>query len=231
MSVTSQGPAIAQAIMSARQKAPATTSWWKRRSPQSVTGRPPRAGLELGDCWRTGMGESSADRSRGRHGGLPTIERVVALLPNSRHGPSIIRNPRSPGRMVASGKRATLGTRSLAAITTALLLFAAFPPLGWTALAFFAWIPLLFAQSEATPRVRRSLGGLMLGVLFGLIAATVNPPEVVTGIAWFGIAVSVGVLAGLAATALDVPVGPGAPHPRAGTVGVDLGSGHRVDRH
>ena len=111
--------------------------------------------------------------------------------------------------MVASGKRATLGTRSLAAITTALLLFAAFPPLGWTALAFFAWIPLLFAQSEATPRVRRSLGGLMLGVLFGLIAATVNPPEVVTGIAWFGIAGSVGVLAGLAATALDVPVGPG----------------------
>ncbi len=48
----------------------------------------------------------------------------------------------------------------------------------------------------------------MLGVLFGLIATTVNPPEVVTGAAWFGIAVGVGALAGLAATLLDVPVGP-----------------------
>lgn len=75
-------------------------------------------------------------------------------------------------------------------------------------LAFFAWIPLLIAQSGASPWVRRGLNGLMLGVLFGLIATTVNPPEVVTGITWFGIAVGVGVLSGLAATLLDVPVGP-----------------------
>lgn len=110
--------------------------------------------------------------------------------------------------MVASGRRATLGARSLAALATALLLFAAFPPLQWTGLVFFAWIPLLLAQAGATPRVRRSLGGLMLGVLFGLIATTVDPPEVVTGAAWFGIAISMGVLAGLAAMLLDVPIGP-----------------------
>lgn len=111
-------------------------------------------------------------------------------------------------RMVASAGPGSLGVRSLAAAATALLLFAAFPPLGWTGLAFFAWIPLLIAQAGATPWVRRILNGLMLGVLFGLIATTVNPPEVVTGAAWFGISVGVGVLVGLAAMLLDVPVGP-----------------------
>lgn len=111
--------------------------------------------------------------------------------------------------MVASARRATLGARSLGALASALLLFAAFPPLEWTALAFFAWIPLLIAQSGASPSAGRGLNGLMLGVLFGLIAATINPPEVVTGVAWFGIAVGVGVLSGLAATMLDVPAGPG----------------------
>ena len=110
--------------------------------------------------------------------------------------------------MVASATRATLGARSLGALASALLLFAAFPPLEWTALAFFAWAPLALARSGATGRACRSLNGLMLGVLFGLIATTVNPPEVVTGVAWFGIAVGVGVLAGLAATAFDVPAGP-----------------------
>ena len=94
-------------------------------------------------------------------------------------------------------------------MATALLLFAAFPPLEWTGLVFVAWVPLLLALEGTTPRVRRGLGGLMLGVLFGLIATTVNPPEVVTGAAWFGISVGVGVLAGIAATVMDVPVGPG----------------------
>ncbi|MDE2869590.1 MAG: hypothetical protein OXN91_13210 [Chloroflexota bacterium] len=110
--------------------------------------------------------------------------------------------------MVASAASASLGMRSLAALATALVLFAAFPPLEWTVLAFFAWVPLLIAQSGASPRVGRGLNGLMLGVLFGLIATTVSPPEVVTGVAWFGISVGVGVVAGLAATLLDVPVGP-----------------------
>ena len=111
--------------------------------------------------------------------------------------------------MVASARRATLGSRLLGAVATALLLFGAFPPLQWTGLVFVAWVPLLLAQSGATARVRRGLGGLMLGVLFGLIATTVNPPEVVTGVAWFGISVGVGAVAGLAAALLDVPVGPG----------------------
>lgn len=110
--------------------------------------------------------------------------------------------------MVASAPGTTLGVRSLAAAATALLLFGAFPPLQWTGLIFVAWIPLLLGRSGATPRVSRGLGGLMLGVLFGLIATTVNPPEVVTGVAWFAISVGVGVVAGLAAALLDVPVGP-----------------------
>ncbi|MDE2766546.1 MAG: hypothetical protein OXO54_13220 [Chloroflexota bacterium] len=111
--------------------------------------------------------------------------------------------------MVASAPGARLGARSLAAVATALLLFGAFPPLQWTGLIFVAWVPLWLARSGATPRVRRGLGGLMLGVVFGLIATTVNPPEVVTGAAWFGISVGVGAVAGLAAVLLDVPVGPG----------------------
>ena len=110
--------------------------------------------------------------------------------------------------MVASATSASLGARSLAAVATALLLLAAFPPLQWTGLVFVAWIPLQLAQSGAAPWARRGLGGLMLGAFFGLIATTVSPPEVVTGAAWFGIAVVVGVLAGLAATLLDMPAGP-----------------------
>ena len=110
--------------------------------------------------------------------------------------------------MVASGGWGSRGARSLGAVAAAFLLFAAFPPLQWTGLIFVAWVPLLLAQAGATSRVRRGLGGLTLGVLFGLIATTVNPPEVVTGAAWFGISVGVGVVAGLTATLLDVPVGP-----------------------
>ncbi len=110
--------------------------------------------------------------------------------------------------MVASARRTTLSTRSLAALATAAMLFAAFPPLEWTALAFFAWVPLALARSGATGRARRGLNGLMLGVLFGLIATTVNPPEVVTGAAWLGISAGAGVLSGLAAALLDVPAGP-----------------------
>lgn len=110
--------------------------------------------------------------------------------------------------MVASAGRRSLGARSLGATATALLLFAAFPPLQWTGLVFVAWAPLALARTGTTPRVRRGLNGLMLGALFGLLATTVNPPEVVTGAAWFGISVGVGVVAGLAAALLDVPVGP-----------------------
>ena len=137
-----------------------------------------------------------------------TVEGGRRGLPNSRHGRSGWSDQATAQRMVASATRATLGARCIGALATALLLFAAFPPLQWTALAFFAWVPLLIAQSGASPWVRRGLNGLMLGVLFGLLAATVNPPEVVTGAAWFGISAGAGVAAGLAATALDVPVGP-----------------------
>ena len=52
------------------------------------------------------------------------------------------------------------------------------------------------------------LGGLFLGVLFGATATSVNPPEVATGVAWIGITIGIGLLAGLTATLLDVPVGP-----------------------
>ena len=110
--------------------------------------------------------------------------------------------------MVASEGRWTLGTRALMAVAAALLLFAAFPPLEWTGLAFVAWVPLLFAQAGSEPWVRRGLGGLFLGVLFGATATSVNPPEVATGVAWLGITIGIGLLAGLTATLLDVPVGP-----------------------
>jgi len=130
-------------------------------------------------------------------------------LPNSQHGRSSRGRHKRADRMVASAGRRSVGARALGAAATALLLFAAFPPLEWTGLAFFAWVPLLIAQSGARPWIRRILNGLMLGVLFGLIATTVNPPEVVTGAAWFGISVGIGVLSGLAATLVDVPAGPG----------------------
>ena len=110
--------------------------------------------------------------------------------------------------MVAGAAWAALGKRWAAAVAAALLLFAAFPPLEWTGLAFIAWVPVLFAQAGAGPWMRRSVGGLFLGVLFGLIALSVNPPEVVTGAAWIGISASVGALSGLAAALLDLPTGP-----------------------
>ena len=110
--------------------------------------------------------------------------------------------------MVASAAWISSGKRSAAAVASALLLFAAFPPLEWTGLAFVAWVPLLFAQAGSEPWVRRGLGGLFLGVLFAAIATSVNPPEVATGVAWIGISIGIGVLAGLTATLLDVPVGP-----------------------
>ena len=110
--------------------------------------------------------------------------------------------------MVASAAWISSGKRSAAAVASALLLFAAFPPLEWTGLAFVAWVPLLFAQAGSGPWVRRGLGGLFLGVLFAAIATSVNPPEVATGVAWIGISIGIGVLAGLTATLLDVPVGP-----------------------
>ena len=133
---------------------------------------------------------------------------MTGELPNFRHVSSANGRSETPVRMVASAAWISSGKRSAAAVASALLLFAAFPPLEWTGLAFVAWVPLLFAQAGSGPWVRRGLGGLFLGVLFAAIATSVNPPEVATGVAWIGISIGIGVLAGLTATLLDVPVGP-----------------------
>ena len=133
---------------------------------------------------------------------------MTGELPNFRHVSSAYGRSETPVRMVASAAWISSGKRTAPAVASALLLFAAFPPLEWTGLAFVAWVPLRFAQAGARPWVRRGLGGLMLGVLFGLIALAVNPPAVVTGGAWMGISVSIGVLSGVAAALLDLPTGP-----------------------
>ncbi len=95
-----------------------------------------------------------------------------------------------------------------AAAASALLLAAAFPPLEWTGLAFAAWTPLAFARAGASPRLQRLLGGLFVGVLYGLLAASVDPPEVVTGAAWVGVSLAVGAAAFAAAVLLAAPFGP-----------------------
>ncbi len=69
--------------------------------------------------------------------------------------------------MVTSLRRKKVGRslrwRILAVTATAILLFAAFPPLEWTALAFIAWIPLGFARVGADARLQDRLGGAMMG--------------------------------------------------------------------
>ena len=85
---------------------------------------------------------------------------------------------------------------------------ASFPPLSWTALGFVAWVPLMLAvhapaRSNAAARV---LAGLGCGTLFGLLALSIDPPEVVTGPTWVGVSVAVAAAFGLAAGLLAVPV-------------------------
>ncbi len=84
-----------------------------------------------------------------------------------------------------------------AALVSALLVAAAFPPLGWTVLAFIGWVPLVVAQfaSGATDRFARTLGAVTVGVAFGLLSLSVNPPEIVTGVAWALISAVVGLAA------------------------------------
>lgn len=100
----------------------------------------------------------------------------------------------------------SLRWRILAATTTAILLFAAFPPLEWTALAFIAWIPLGFARVGADARLQNRLGGAMMGLLFAFLALSVNPPEVVSGLQWVGLALGIGFSVGLFATVLSLPL-------------------------
>ncbi len=101
------------------------------------------------------------------------------------------------GRLVAVG----------AALGSALLLAAAFPPLGWTVLAFVGWVPLVVAQyaDGVTGRFARALGALTVGVLFGLLSLSVNPPEVITGIAWALVSAAVGLAAASLAFLFALP--------------------------
>ncbi len=94
-----------------------------------------------------------------------------------------------------------------AAAVTGLLLAAVFPPLGWSGLAFVAWTPLILAQFLAREGERwpRSLGAISIGVFVGLLALSVNPPEVVTGPAWLGISLVVGLLGGAIALTFALP--------------------------
>lgn len=94
-----------------------------------------------------------------------------------------------------------------AALASALLLAAAFPPLGWTALAFVGWVPLVVAQFAAggTDRFARALGALTVGILFGLLSLSVNPPEVITGIAWMLVSAAVGLVAAILAFLFALP--------------------------
>ena len=94
-----------------------------------------------------------------------------------------------------------------AAVATGLLLAAVFPPLGWSALAFVAWVPLILAQFLVRDggRRTRSLGAISVGIFAGLLAMSVNPPEVVTGLAWIGISLVVGLLGGAIALTFALP--------------------------
>ena len=107
------------------------------------------------------------------------------------------------GRRIAKG-----GPPALAAIASGALVAASFPPLSWTVLGFVAWVPLMLAlhapgRSNAAARVLAGLGG---GVLFGLLALSIDPPEVITGPAWVGVSAAVAVAFGLAGGLLAVPV-------------------------
>ena len=107
------------------------------------------------------------------------------------------------GRRIAKG-----GPPALAAIASGALYAASFPPLSWTALGFVAWAPLMLAihapdRSNAAARV---LAGLGCGTLFGLLALSIDPPEVITGPAWVGVSVAVAAAFGLASGLLALPV-------------------------
>ncbi|MBM4438731.1 MAG: hypothetical protein FJ029_16225, partial [Actinobacteria bacterium] len=91
-------------------------------------------------------------------------------------------------------------------------LWAAFPPLTWTALAFVAWVPLIVAQFAGAPssaRVR-ALDGVFVGVFTGLVSVSVDPPEVITGWAWAGLSVLIGLAFGVGAALLAFPTPPAA---------------------
>ncbi len=85
---------------------------------------------------------------------------------------------------------------------------ASFPPLSWTVLGFVAWVPLMLALHAPgrTNAAARVLAGLGMGTFFGLVALSIDPPEVVTGAAWVGISAAVAVAFGLAAGLLALPV-------------------------
>ncbi len=107
------------------------------------------------------------------------------------------------GRRIAHG-----GPPVLAALASGALFAASFPPLSWTALGFVAWVPLMLAvhapgRSNASARV---LAGLGCGTLFGPLALSIDPPEVITGAAWLGVSAAVAVAFGLVAGLLAVPV-------------------------
>ena len=107
------------------------------------------------------------------------------------------------GRRIAEG-----GPPALAAIASGALFAASFPPLSWTVLGFVAWAPLMLAvhAPERSNAAARALAGLGCGVLFGLLALSIDPPEVITGPEWVGVSVAVAAAFGLAAGLLAVPV-------------------------
>ncbi len=100
------------------------------------------------------------------------------------------------------------GPPTAAAIASGALYAASFPPLSWTVLGFVAWVPLMLTVHAPgrTNAAARVLAGLSAGTLFGLLALSIDPPEVVTGAAWAGISVAVGAALGLAAGLLALPV-------------------------
>lgn len=106
-----------------------------------------------------------------------------------------------------TGKLSSLAAPVGAAAATGLLLAAVFPPLGWSGLAFVAWTPLILAQFLALNggRRTRSLGAISVGVFAGLLALSVDPPEVVTGPAWMGISLAVGLLGGTITLTFALP--------------------------
>jgi apolipoprotein N-acyltransferase len=78
----------------------------------------------------------------------------------------------------------------------------------WTSLAFIGWTPWALAHHGQKARTQRALGGLMIGVLFGLISVSINPPEVITGGSWIALSLVIGLAAGLIAAAFEIPHGP-----------------------
>lgn len=111
--------------------------------------------------------------------------------------------------VAAAGRRLSRAVPpALAALASGGLYAASFPPLSWTALGFVAWVPLMLAvhapdRSNAAARV---LAGLGCGTLFGLLALSIDPPEVITGPAWVGVSAAVAAAFGLVAGLLAVPV-------------------------